>query len=117
MDVSFSWSPDPGISVATQTYGSSLGSAVMVTDLFLVPSALITSLEFIISSFNEDRCKKRVILGKYPETEHVMLTAEDDMRLQPLADSSASSYLHSSMAGNGVFGGSRRTQVAIYVNI
>ena len=117
MDVSLSWSPDPGISEARQTYGSVLGSAVMVTDLFLVPSALVTSLEFTVSSFTEDRWMYRVILGKYPETEHVMLTASDAMRLQPLADSSASSYLHSSMAGNGVLGGSRRTQVAICVNI
>ena len=102
MDVSLSWSPDPGISEATQTYGSVLGSAVMVTDLFLVPSILVTSLDTRVSTLRELCLKHRVILGKYPETEHVMFVAENVMRLQPL---SSSSSLHSSMTGKGELGG------------
>ena len=53
MDVSFSWSPNPGTSEATQAYGSVLGSAVMVTDLFLVPSLLVTSLDTRVSTLRE----------------------------------------------------------------
>ena len=51
MDVSFSQSPNPGISEATHTYGSVLGSAVMVTDLFLVPSLLVSSHGYHTCSF------------------------------------------------------------------
>ena len=40
------WSPgDPGISEATQTYGSSPAMAVIVTDKFLVPSVLFNSTD------------------------------------------------------------------------
>ena len=53
MDVSLSWSLDPGISEATQTYGSVLGSAMMVNDLFLVPSLLVTSLDIRVSTLRE----------------------------------------------------------------
>ena len=107
MDVSSnSWSPDPGISEATQTYGSVLGSAVIVTDLFLVPSALITSLKCTVSTSFVPCLKYSLILGKYPATEHVRFVAEDVMRLQALAfDCSASSNLQSSITGTVELGG------------
>ena len=57
IDASSSCTANPGISEATQTYGSVLGTAVIVADLFFVPSALITSLDSSTATFVE-LCRK-----------------------------------------------------------
>ena len=56
-DISSSCSPKPGISEATQTYGSVLGTAVMVTDLFRVQSVLFRSLDSTATTLVE-LCRK-----------------------------------------------------------
>ena len=60
---SSSLSPDPGTLEATQAYGSPLATAVMVTDLFLVPSVLFSSAEVKGATFVDPSRKCRSILG------------------------------------------------------
>ena len=103
--VSCSCPSAPGISEATQKYGSSLGRAVMATDLFLVPSVLFHSLCVRAATFSEACRKNRSILGKYSWTEQVMFNAESVTILQSFFISCLPRlFSHVLMIGKGTLG-------------
>ena len=103
--VSFSCPSAPGISEATQKYGSSLGRAVMVTDLFLVPSVLFHSRCVRAATFSEACRKNRFILGKYSWTEQVMFSADSVTILQSFSMSCPAWLIsHLLMIGKSVLG-------------
>ena len=107
----------PGISEATQKYGSSLGRAVMVTDLFLVPSVLFHSVCVRAATFSEACRKNRSTLGKYSWTEHVMFNADSVTILQSFFISCVPGlFSHVLMIGKGTLGEAMDQKKRIYNN-
>ena len=108
----------PGISEATQKYGSSLGRAVMVTDLFLVPSVLFHSVCVRTAIFSEGCRKNRSILGKYSWTEQVMFSADSVTILQSFFISCVPGlFSHVLRIGKGTLGEAMDQKNTLYNNI
>ena len=115
--VSCSCPSAPGIFEATQKYGSSLGRAVMVTDLFLVPLVLFHSVCVRAATFAEACRKNRSILGKYSWTEQVMFNAESVTILQSFFISCLPGlFSHVLMIGKGTLGEAMDQKNTLYNN-